>query len=44
MILSIFSNWWQKIKQEPFGWSVLLVFAIGLIVLLSIMRTMPYTT
>ncbi len=43
-ILSIFQSWGQKIKQNPTGWGILLLFASGLIVLLTLMNTMPYAS
>ena len=43
-ILSIFQSWWQKVKQNPTGWGTLLLFASGLIVLLTLMSTMPYAS
>ncbi|MGD1867500.1 MAG: hypothetical protein ACFB0D_23370 [Phormidesmis sp.] len=43
MLFNIFTAWWRKIQQDPAGWGILLLFAVGLIVLLSIMRLMPYT-
>ncbi|NJM98230.1 MAG: hypothetical protein HC800_14695 [Phormidesmis sp. RL_2_1] len=44
MIFNIFAAWWRKIQQDPTGWGALLLFAIGLIALLSIMRAMPYAS
>lgn len=41
-IQSIVKSWRQKITQNPTGWGALLLFALGLIVLISIMRSMPY--
>lgn len=37
-------GWWRKIQQDPTGWGVLLLFALGITTLLLIMRMMPYTT
>ncbi|MGB3295749.1 MAG: hypothetical protein WBB01_22425 [Phormidesmis sp.] len=42
MILSIFQTWWLKIRQDPTGWGALLLFACGLIVLLTLMTILPY--
>lgn len=42
MIFNILIDWWRKIQQDPTGWGALLLFAGGLIVLLSIMLIMPY--
>ena len=42
IIFNIFQTWWQKIKQDPTGWGALLLFAVGLVVLLTLMSIMPY--
>ena len=42
IIFNIFQTWWQKIKQDPTGWGALLLFACGLVVLLTLMSIMPY--
>ena len=42
IIFNIFQTWWQKIKQDPTGWGALLLFAGGLVVLLTLMSIMPY--
>ncbi len=34
--------WWRKAKQNAIGWEVLLLFAAGLAVLLTIMTLMSY--
>ena len=41
IILSIFQTWWQKIKQDPTGWGALLLFAGGLVGLVTVMSVMP---
>ncbi len=33
---------WQKIRQEPVVWGTLLLFAVSLIILLTLMTFMPY--
>jgi hypothetical protein len=43
-IRSIFVSWWQKITKDPTGWGALLLFAIGLMVLLTLMSIMPYAS
>jgi hypothetical protein len=44
IILNIFASWWKKITEDPIGWGALLLFAIGLMVLLSLMSLMPYVS
>lgn len=41
-IPSNFQSWWQNTKQNSIGWSTLRLFAIGLIVLLTLMSNLPY--
>lgn len=44
MISRLFQTWWQKIQQDPTGWGALLLFASGLLALLTLMSLMPYVS
>jgi hypothetical protein len=43
-MLNIFESGWQKIAKDPIGWGALLLFAIGVIVLLTLMGVLPYVS
>ncbi|MGC1309107.1 MAG: hypothetical protein WA885_17920 [Phormidesmis sp.] len=46
MILNIFKSSWRKIRQDPTGWGMLLLFAGGvstLLILMKWMSTVPST-
>ena len=43
MLLNILTSIGQQIKQNQAAWGALMLFAVGLIILLSLMIFMPYS-
>lgn len=43
MKLHFFESGWRKIKQDSTSWGALLLFALGITMLLMMMRLLPYS-